>query len=197
MSILTLFRNSRASVAPTELGAQVAVAVADVAEVPELKPVKFNEADEAILSDWIKVANELGLTHGKVAEMELKVWLQAEGIPLFSTQAVFDYLTSRAEGEGSQWEMWPLRQSDIHETPTSANVTAWPAGHGRMRPRPYYGPVPYPVLLTAKRIHDRFGSEAQMYVAALKSDDPFLAVRFRLCSIQFVERWDEPGFRDR
>lgn len=194
------FRRKRLQpVASTAPASQAAVAIEDDEQptggVPAPSEVKFSEED-ALISEWLATAKELGITAGKVPETELCLFLRAEGIPIYKSQAVFDYLTAEAKKAKTTWKFQPLREIDSERAktgPTWASVEEWPAGHGDMGPI-YRSRVPLPVLLTVKKIVAKFGSSATFYVAAI-DDDPFLAVRLHDSNLVFVERWDEPGFR--
>lgn len=64
----------------------------------------------------------------------------------------------------------------------------------------YNKPIPYPVLLTVKKIADAF-PEATFWVSdeakvvPVPVLDPFLGVRYA-DKFWIIERWDEPSFRD-
>ncbi len=196
-------------VAPVVANEVAAVAVAAVAvatataviEVPVAVKVGFGD-DSDIMSEWISVGKELGITAGKVPEMELKAFLMEEGIHVYKTQDVFDYLTAKATESGSVWKHYGLRQVDHDRYATNsfwADVSAWPRGHGYLdtQRKQYRSSIPLPVLLTAKRISDHFGAENVSFYVAGVDNDPFLGVCLQGSNLVYVERWDEPGFRER
>jgi hypothetical protein len=163
------------------------------------KPETVTFSDDQFMQEWASLGKELGITTGKVPEMELKLFLKEEGIQVYNTQAVFDYLTAEAskEPKGTVWSLYAVRPQD-QDCPDDiwAQVNKWPIGHGHVHRDLYRDKIPYPVLVTMKKLKDRFGDDITFYVAAIKQD-PFLVVRYRRANLVVVERWNEPSFRDR
>lgn len=164
----------------------VAVAV----EIPE---------EEQTLMDYVALAKELGITSAQVAEMELRLWLRAEAIHVYDMESVKLYMDEkvRKEKPGHNWAWRGLREADHHRQIARANPAQnrssipWPS--------PYPHAVPMPVLLTVKRILERFKDAVSFYVTdyQVQKPDPFLAVQLHDSPLFVVERWDEPSFRER
>ncbi len=168
-------------------------------QAPKLEPPKSSAVsldEEAAVREWLPLAKDLGLTCGKVPETELLLFLQEEGIHVYRTQAVLDYLTLAA-GKATVWKLHPLRKQDKKWKKTHsvwAAISRWPPGQGATA-EIYRNLIPYPVLLTIKKLVDRFGGEVKFFVAAV-DHDPFLGVVLQYSNIIFVERWDESAFRE-
>jgi hypothetical protein len=106
---------------------------------------------------------------------------------------------------GSQWSTQLL----------SAEIDIWPrtvmVGSMRAEPLPggtmmlsstkpsraYARPIPHAVLLTVKKIRDRFKDAVAFYATdyEVKDPDPFLMVTGERLDYYVVERWNEPSFR--
>lgn len=156
------------------------------------------EYDVEFMAEWVKLGREVGITTGKVPEVELKLFLGEEHIPVFITQACFDYLTAKAKQEGLAWHLYALRKSDNERYELRgtnwADIRNWP--NGQVHENLYRDKIPYPVLVTLKKLTDKFGDRLTVFVAATKQD-PFLVVTLDDSNLVFIERWDEPSFRDR
>ena len=90
-----------------------------------------------------------------------------------------------------------MRKADVDE------LSGW-IMHGtrdvKFSDQPYRAAVPLPVLLTVEKIQKAV-PEVFFYVSAPKvmagDPDPFLMVTGRGVGVCVVERWDEPGFREK
>jgi hypothetical protein len=89
------------------------------------------------------------------------------------------------------WRWVGLRKSDVVEVSPYSNALV-----GVL---PYSKPIPFPVLLTAEKLIDKFGTRVCLEVSdiyTVPKADPFLSVRATGSPKRFIiERWDEPGFR--
>lgn len=142
----------------------------------------FGSVDaDAFVEQYDKVAKSLGYSptglQPKGNRARLLAFLDKEHIEVYDYQAVRDHLAAIARSKSTMW--------DIHRW-------SW------VRLSAYHEPIPFPVLLTAAKIHDALGTDVELFVSQIKSyPDPFLAVRARGDKEYFVvERWDEPTFRD-
>ncbi len=63
--------------------------------------------------------------------------------------------------------------------------------------RPYARAIPQAVLMTVKKLKDRFKDAVQFYASdyEVRDPDPFLMVTGPGLDYYVIERWDEPGFR--
>ena len=161
--------------------------------IPHPSVVKVQDQDGS--EEWLALNKELGITLRAPATYELKAFLAEEGIPIYSAQSVFDYMSRKSD----KWDLCPLRDRDLLKFPKGqftlkhAEVSSWPDGAGR--PGSLFSEaVPIPVLLTVKKLVAKFGDEVYFLVATV-ANDPFLAVVLRDSTLVFVERWDEPSFR--
>lgn len=171
--------------------------------VPELTPVPCKEIslstveEEGISSilEWMALSRELGITQRSPSLYELKIFCREEGIQIYNTQKVWNYLRSQSK----TWGLFPLREKDCVRYPPKENrykhaeVDSWVANEG-VTGNQYDSPVPIPALLTVKKLVQKFGDDVYFLIAATKID-PFLVVVLRDSSMLFVERWDEPSFR--
>lgn len=167
---------------------------------PDPTELVFEDGTD-LISEWHALGKELGITDGKTPEIELKLFLESEGIRVYSTQSVFDYLTQSAVNSKTVWKLYPVRPKDLsHCNGKPGRVWAecreWPSGHGQVPDRCYRNAIPLPVLLTMKKLVDEFGDDVYFLVAGVDLD-PFLGVVLKGSSLIFVERWDAPGYRDR
>lgn len=166
---------------------------------PLARSVPALSSDETeVRREWLALSKSLGIGVGQTRTIELIEFLDSEGIAIYPAQGVFDYLTTESDAAGTVWKFHPMRDVDAVRWPAKsstiwASVSAWPTNHGGID-KQYMEKIPIPVLLTAKKISDKFGSEVGFLVAAIDKD-PFLAVSLGQSSIVFVERWDEPGYR--
>lgn len=99
-----------------------------------------------------------------------------------------------------QWNWKPLRPTDrrnltIHRlTPNDYSII-----YGGMSSSIYSDLVPLPVLETMDQVYQAMPNKVAFYVGSLdKHPDPFLAVvSLEDNSVFVIERWDEPGYRER
>lgn len=178
---------------PTETAAPVAVAEKHepavpvaTAEEPELA------ADE--LAEYHRVALTIGFEgNGALFDQRLERFLLENNIHTYHSRDVVPYLDKQL---GNDWVWAGLRPTDTeHLTGWSSEMGGRRVSFGR---RTYRGAVPLPVLLTVQTIQQAF-PEAHFYVSetAKVNGDPFLMVASRDGGCYIVERWDEPGFRER
>lgn len=180
--------------------------------------------DEQFQNDYIKLAKELGFDAGasqltkELETMKFKQFLSENGIQTYEYKKVKAYLDDQY-GD-IPWGWRALREKDNpmvsnvrviganlthdgYSRDTKSRQVVWSKDVngsylGNMDTALYGKPIPYPVLLTIKKIADAFpntafwvSDEAKRISAPL---DPFLLVRHSGKSY-IVERWNEPSFR--
>lgn len=142
------------------------------------------------------MADAIGFKSSALLEERLKAFLVENGICVYPTERVVQYLDSKF-GKGrfkSTWCWRPLREKDrdinlfLHRHKRGNgcinNTAGW---YGRQ--------VPLPVLLTVEKIHKAF-PEVCFYVSdSAKPADPFLMVTAIGVGSFIIERWNEPSFR--
>lgn len=154
-----------------------------------------DEEELEALPEWLTLNLELGITQREPASYELRIFLREEGIRVYEAQAVWDYMCAQSPA----WKFFPLRDRDCERYPVGsskymhAQIERWDSKVGNLGTQ-YDSAVPIPVLLTAKKLVEKFGNDVYFLVAAT-SVDPFLAVVLRDSTMVFIERWDEPSFR--
>jgi len=146
------------------------------------------------LEEYLKVCEEIGLTNNAdVISQKLLCCFKEENIHVYNGSQVVNYLDKEL---GDTWQWRGLRDSDVE------HLAGWSQDYKNARDvsfsdRKYNGAIPLPVLLTVKKIMKAV-PEAHFYVSATEEDgDPFLSVAHRNSPTYIVERWNEPGFRER
>lgn len=165
--------------------------------IPSSGPVRKPTIEGDELAEYMRVAAEIGLDScTDLTREKLLSCLRDEGIHVYKIQQVVAYLDQEL---GNDWEWRGLRSIDTAHMPGGG----WGHTVGDRRiafaAEPYRGAVPLPVLLTVQKIQKVMGDEVYFYVSAPKDNngDPFLMVTSRWLSVYVVERWNEPGFRER
>jgi hypothetical protein len=183
--------------AVTAVLCEVTPVVVEVKNVPPKKEPIEMEVGVDDLAEYMKVAKELGLEdQPALLEERLGRFLEDEGIHAYDDEAVVKYL-NKEFGVG-QWEWKGLRKVDA-ELFSDGN---WHQNIGDHQidfsHRLYAEPVPLPVLLTVKKIADKFPS-VNFFISdpKEKEGDPFLLVTNKDMTGFIVERWNEPGFREK
>ncbi len=143
---------------------------------------------ETVDQEYIALAKELGISNDAMLKTQLEQFLAEEHIDVYLMQAVHAYmddLVAKEQKQGLTWGWRPLRPFD-----KSDNIPYRLSGT-------YAKPVPYPVLLTVKRITDVFGKALSFFVSDYEvvKPDPFLMVTAQGLPQYVIERWDEPKFR--
>lgn len=176
-----------------------------VAEQPETvtmpeKPQKIEAPSPSteIPDGYKDLAKELGVSPSVLLNMEVRDVLLDCGLSTYGPSKVFKYMDALVAKERITrkdktltWAWKPLREVDKYPTDT------WSWDRIRFSMTTYNHEVPYPVLLTVKKLVDRFGERAKFFVSDYESavPDPFLLVVVDMKSCHIVERWDEPSFR--
>ncbi len=162
-------------------------------------PQAPDAAQRQFLTDYQKLAQKIGYrcveAERELVENELEAFLHENGMAVYDYQAVTRYLDATVERmtktlrERHAWRWVPLRQCDKGQVVAQLST-------GMVT---YTKPIPYPVLLTIEKVHERFGERLAMFVSdiyTVPKADPFLGVSAPGSERLFViERWDEPGFR--
>lgn len=184
MSILTnLFYKPRAAVLAME---------------PELAG---NTSEVVTREGYNTLAEKIGIAARERGQSTLARYLAENSIPVYSQEAVERYMDKKG-----YWAWFPLRKADM--PPTAGNIwvlkrktpTNYASLYGASKATQYQEAVPYPVLLTVESIVEKFGKDALFLIAALdEHPDPFLAcmLHSEFGRMFIIERWDEPGFRDK
>jgi hypothetical protein len=145
--------------------------------VPQAKAVSFS--DEDVVREWLAVSEAIGASPQAMATVEFEMWCKEEGISIFSTKYVFDYLALKAKAAGTKFGLHGLRacDNDRHSHEIWHQLThPWPREYVGLSGRAIYARIPLPVLLTAQKLIEKFGERCRLYVTHLeKDDDPFLA----------------------
>lgn len=163
---------------------------------PQPQPIAVSVPDS--LESYISAAKAAGITDDSpiIAEARLVDAIKHNNISCYDYDAVDMYLRKQMP---NGWSWTPLGQSDSDDRNTFPAVSNW--YFGAITPRRLYNkPVPLPVLNTVAILRDAVGTALRCYVSDELENwgDPFLMVRVHLGQRVFiVERWDEPGFRDK
>ena len=201
MNIRELFRKTKTSTAVAEL----VPPGPEAAPPAKPQPSMINEC-ETMEKEYLEVAKAIGLQDSPaIFAGQLKEFLIQEVIPRYNGTAVADYMAelcrraSVKTGREITWEWKPLRPQDA--VPFSSDT--WTAHFGTydvpIRTEQYTGAVPLPVLLTVKKLIDRFGDRVCFFVSDYRDPkpDPFLMITGVKIPCFIIERWDEPGFRSK
>lgn len=161
-----------------------------------IKEVGFGSETE--LEEYLEVADEFELSGRAMENVKLKKFFKNNMISIYDYRRVAAYLLSKTPS-GKDWRWLPLREQDKGkgwELGTSYYNERW-VYNGEIDSRIYAHAVPYPVLLTARKIAKEFGDKVAFYVSDYVSPnpDPFLAVKTLNSDMFVIEKWDEPGFR--
>lgn len=158
------------------------------------------ERDTAPREAYNALASKLGVAAREGSSLE--DYLAEQAIPCYSMEAVEAYLDNKGP-----WAWFPLRKKDraepvdkMHWVIGRTTPNKDPDSYGVSKNKLYDEPVPYPVLLTVEKLAYQFRDDILFFVAALdKHPDPFLMCRLRSDwdKAFVIERWDEPGFRDK
>jgi hypothetical protein len=155
-------------------------------------------AAEAIDPDYAALVAELGLNSAAVDLETFKALVPRAGLHVYHRGEVQEYLHCQYKvpvGDLTPLVVWgwrPLRAVD-------RVAGSFIGFNGKVqRSAPVYAkPIPYPVLLTVKTVHDACPSAGFFVSDELQGEripDPFLLVE--IADEAFViERWDEPAFR--
>jgi hypothetical protein len=187
-----------------EVESATAVGVAVAAEEPEepLVPVATPARQPRLgaeeLAEYQRVSEEVGVAcNNDLTRERLLHCLRDENIHVYNGDEVIAYLDAKL---GPTWEWRGLRQVDVDQ------LKGWSIdktdAHRKVcfSDEPYRAAVPLPVLLTVQKILAA-APDVHFYVSAPKvmagDPDPFLYVTTRHFGGYVVERWDEPGFRER
>ena len=153
-----------------------------------LATLEIDSSEIVFLREYQRIASKVGFASKearvKVREADLVEWLQAEAMP------IYDYQTVKAYLDGI------VARCNAENYPNSKVGWKWilVVQYGTLDK-----PIPMPVLMTMEKVVDRFGSSVEMSISEItKYPDPFLSVHVPGSERRFViERWDEPGFRDK
>jgi hypothetical protein len=166
--------------------------------VPVSSPVRVME-DGSAPSEYKALAAKLGVQSRAMSKLEMREFLAEECVSAYDVHKVMEYMNGLVErekkssGDGSLHWVWkPLRQRD------SATIKGhWTLAGIPFSEEVYPHEVPYPVLLTVKKLTDKFGDRVCFHVSDYKSSrpDPFLMASIDTYSAFVIERWDEPSFR--
>jgi hypothetical protein len=172
-------------------------------EVPVRQPVTVAaDPDREYLTEYRRIAQKVGYrcseVETRVSKAELLEFLQAEGIGVYNYKAVEEYMNGLVAKENYAnrgWQTFTWIWASLRAKDRSFNLATL------SQPSTYEKPIPFPVLLTIEKIADRFGDKVNLFVSDIVNvpkPDPFLAVSVAGDKEKYViERWDEPGFRDR
>lgn len=177
MSILSPFGGKKPNIAEKETEIEDSLLRTGWAD-----PISKEEAEAR--HRHAELAQKLGVVAVYTGE-SLRDFLREEAIQIYNRRKVEGYLTKKGE-----WKWYALREIDQPTVSSAGDSMKWPL---------YRNLIPWEVLTTVEKITAKFPN-AQFLVAALKEDpDPFLGVHIPEDQESFyiIERWDEPGYRER
>lgn len=171
-----------------------AISVPQLGPVTPLTSAAVADMSSAELAEYSAIAARVGIkSNGALIKERLQHCLIANAIEVYSSAAVCRYLDHHL----GEWEWQGLRQEDVDQ------LNGWFFNHHgecqiMVSHKIYSGKIPLPVLLTIEKIQAGV-PEVSFYISAPKHNDgdPFLLVSGRGMGSYIIERWDEPGFRDR
>jgi hypothetical protein len=147
------------------------------------------------LTEYIAVADRIGIKSGAVIQERLRHCLRDENIHQYNNRQVVEFLNEKLGKD--KWHWRGMRQCDVDELSDGWGMTI----NGQrisFSDNVYDDKIPLPVLLTIEKIQ-KVVPEVNFYIstAGLPDEDPFLLVTKRNIGTYIVERWDEPDFRER
>ncbi len=155
--------------------------------------------------DWAKLANKLGVHIPETPNPAFEKALNEIVVGAYDEKEVDRYLRKHTPF-GKRWCWRPLNHDGLYHNEAYMQAGLWvssrsdgPGEHGQVWLRVYDKPIPYPVLVTVDKIVEKLGDSVKFLVSDYQTKglpDPFLMVA-GLSKRKIVERWDEPGFRDR
>lgn len=188
-----------------------------MAAVATLAPPAKEEVqteDPEFLAEYKALVAELGVNDSAVRNAEFRQFLSDECISVYDYGRVSEFLDKKLKAERKasdeetlQWVWKPIIKprrptEDEAERLLSASwfsriFVAGSMGDG-LSSLIYERPIPHAVLLTVKKIRDKFGDKVQFYASdyELPRPDPFLMVTGPGLDRYVIERWDEPTFRE-
>ena len=192
---------------------EVAAAVA-VSEPPTPQPVAISDGNIFDMVEYKALVAELGVDDSAIRNQEFRQFLADEGIQVYDYEKVVAFLDAKVRGEAKKlrieyliW-MWKPVNSKYpvvgrYPQHTDSSISGWIVVNGNLAGSSlpstyiYSRPIPHPVLLTMKKIKDKFGDQVAFYVSdyEVRTPDPFLMVTGPGLDFYCVERWDEPNFR--
>lgn len=150
-------------------------------------------------AEYLALAGELGIESPAVLQARLETFFAEEHIEVYPLDKVAAYMQNLALKESTPgnrlvWVWKPLRQQDALN---GGAGPGFPPTGGSISAALYPKAVPFPVLLTVKRIMERFGAAVKFFVSdyEVRKPDPFLMVTAPGLPQYVIERWDEPAFR--
>lgn len=190
-------------------------------EIPTPEPVRVEDPNVFDLAEYKALVAELGVNDSAVRNAELRQFFADEGITVYPYEKVTAFMDAKLEREKKaasnpnlDWRWKPLMVG----APTVSKVPGIPAVNwsllnvdsirslvfGVDAPRAdiptfktYARAIPHAVLLTVKKLRDRFNGQVNFYASdyEVRNPDPFLMVTGPGLDYYVIERWDEPGFR--
>jgi hypothetical protein len=188
---------------------------------PVAEPVAIQSAAaDGLDAEYVKLAKQLGISGPEKALAErtradeFAAFISEAGILAYPRERVRAYLN--AQYGGTPWGWRAVREKDNPMVVGRRALGSYVAGDGTIDngyeawnkrndiliggpdTALYAKPIPMPVLLTMKRIEEKF-PQATFWISDEAKrlpipKDPFLMVRFGGLAL-IVERWDEPRFR--
>lgn len=174
----------------------------EVLEVPASRVVTAELPDEEY-QRYVETCKELGLERSPAFVLEkIRQVLITSSIRQYDPRQVAAYLAKKLDN----WAWTPLRPEDCRAVVKVVEDRGnrwwwWCVGDENLAvfsTTQYALPVPLPVLETARRIAVEV-PEALFFVSGRRLADPFLLVTSAGAASEgfIVERWDEPGYRER
>jgi hypothetical protein len=193
----------------------VAVQEREALAVPVAVAAEIEDPNVFDMEAYKQLVQELGVDDSAIRNYEFRKFLNDEGIEVYPYEKVAAFLDAKLLKEAPKqhlvWVWKPLNSGypaapRDRRLPTvlsglmSFTVTIGGAEYTAQDPshqsRAYCRAIPQAVLMTVKKIKDRF-KDALFYASdyEVRDPDPFLMVTGPGLDYYVIERWDEPAFR--
>ncbi|MBI4415034.1 MAG: hypothetical protein HY566_02225 [Candidatus Kerfeldbacteria bacterium] len=167
------------------------------------KPIALQvEGNDERFEAYAVLATKHGVRNGAFLRAALLRFCQREEIPVYSNDAVWNYLNSvlpfkpTREGsllQASGWVWYPLRERDVGRLTNHID-----GRNGSIVQGQYHGAVPLQVLHLVDKVAEQLNDVRFFVGAAFESawiKDPFLMVTGIGMGMIIIAHWDEPGFK--
>ncbi len=192
---------------------------------PTPEEVTVEDGSMFDLAEYKKIVAELGVDDSAVRNQEFRQFLHDEGITVYPYEKVTSFLDEKIKRERKAHKVETLNwlwKPALPNTPyiakdpnspvagnfssimsfqfdwISANITPQTSHvSGERKSDIYSKAIPYAVLLSIKKLKDKFLDKVNFYVSdyEVRDPDPFLLVTGPGLDYYVIERWDEPSFR--
>jgi hypothetical protein len=206
--------------------AALAVQEREALTLPVAAPAQLEDPNVFDIEEYKALVQELGVDDSAIRNYEFRLFLNSEGIEVYPYEKVTTFLDAKVKKEANPNLVWVWKPINGSYPPAPRNrsglpsmmsisISAMQASTERLersifltgtlvpaesnpvrKSNAYTRPLPQAVLMTVKKIRDKF-RDALFYASdyEVRDPDPFLMVTGPGLDYYVIERWDEPTFR--